>query len=167
VTGRSTRTPPTAEYLIGPPSRNSVSCGTPLYGPPPVPLEKENITLMMSDSTNVLTPGRSLSEGTVRQALINKITGYEGKGRIVTTLFASNLHRVGSLKSAADATGRKVCFIGLSLNSYLSAAVKYPSSNRADYCSFYSKDLATPPSIQKNSSISQPWTTSTRIKSWW
>lgn len=45
-------------------------------------------------------------------------------GRIVSTLFASNLHRLGSLKLAADAAQRKLCFVGLSLETYLEAAVK-------------------------------------------
>lgn len=77
---------------------------------------------MMSDSTNVLTPGRSVSESVVREALMNKVTEYKGNGRIIATLFASNLHRLGSLKKAADAAGRKLCFVGLSLSSYLNAA---------------------------------------------
>ena len=78
----------------------------------------------MSDSTNVLTPGRSLSESVVRQSLIDKICDYKGDGRVIATLFASNLHRIGSLKMAADAAGRKLCFVGWSLDSYLASAIK-------------------------------------------
>ena len=33
--------------------------------------------------------------------------------------FASNLHRMAAVKKAADASGRKICFIGMSLNHYL------------------------------------------------
>ena len=47
----------------------------------------------MSDSTNVLSPGRTLSETTVRDALVTRVLGHEGKGRVITTQFASNLHR--------------------------------------------------------------------------
>lgn len=47
----------------------------------------------MSDSTNVLSPGRTSSESTVREALINRVMGHQGKGRVITTQFASNLHR--------------------------------------------------------------------------
>jgi mRNA degradation ribonuclease J1/J2 len=36
--------------------------------------------------------------------------------------FASNLHRLASVKAAADASGRKICFIGTSLHTYLEAA---------------------------------------------
>ena len=59
---------------------------------------KEGVALFMSDSTNVLSPGRTLSETTVRDALIQRVMGHQGKGRIITTQFASNLHRSGPLK---------------------------------------------------------------------
>ena len=54
---------------------------------------KEGVALFMSDSTNVLSPGRTLSETTVRDALVTRVLGHEGKGRVITTQFASNLHR--------------------------------------------------------------------------
>lgn len=61
---------------------------------------------MMSDSTNVLSPGRSISEYVVADALLRHISA--AKGRVITTQFASNIHRIGSVKAAADLTGRKV-----------------------------------------------------------
>ena len=61
---------------------------------------------MMSDSTNVLSPGRSVSEAAVADALLRRIS--EAKGRVITTQFASNIHRLGSVKAAADLTGRKM-----------------------------------------------------------
>jgi hypothetical protein len=54
---------------------------------------REGVTLMMSDSTNVLTPGRTISESTVQQAIINRVASHNGKGRVIATQFASNLHR--------------------------------------------------------------------------
>ena len=54
---------------------------------------KEGVALFMSDSTNVLSPGRTLSETTVRDALVTRVMGHQGKGRVITTQFASNLHR--------------------------------------------------------------------------
>jgi len=39
--------------------------------------------------------------------------------------FASNLHRMASVKKAADAAGRKIAFIGMSLNTYLEAAHRW------------------------------------------
>jgi len=79
---------------------------------------------MMSDSTNVLAPGRTTSEADVRKRLIERVAGHRGKGRVVVTQFASNLHRLASVKAAADASGRKVAFIGMSLNTYLEAAAR-------------------------------------------
>jgi beta-CASP RNase J family ribonuclease len=85
-------------------------------------LGREGITLLMSDSTNVLSPGRTTSEKMVEDALVRRVMGHQGKGRIIATQFASNLHRLASVKKAADAAGRKMCFIGLSLHTYLEAA---------------------------------------------
>lgn len=85
-------------------------------------LSKEGVTLMMSDSTNVLSPGRSASETVVADALLRNISA--AKGRVITTQFASNIHRLGSVKAAADLTGRKLVFVGMSLRTYLDAAWK-------------------------------------------
>ncbi|XP_057728052.1 ribonuclease J-like isoform X3 [Arachis stenosperma] len=85
-------------------------------------LSKEGVTLMMSDSTNVLSPGRTISESVVKDALLRHISA--SKGRVITTQFASNLHRLGSVKAAADLTGRKLVFVGMSLRTYLDAAWK-------------------------------------------
>ncbi|KAL4191521.1 hypothetical protein AMTRI_Chr07g80900 [Amborella trichopoda] len=85
-------------------------------------LAKEGVTLMMSDSTNVLSPGRSMSEAVVKDALLRNITA--AQGRVITTQFASNIHRLGSVKAAADITGRKLVFVGMSLRTYLDAAWK-------------------------------------------
>ena len=87
-------------------------------------LGKENVTLFMSDSTNVLSPGRTTSETDVEANLVRRVMGHHGKGRVITTQFASNLHRLASVKKAADAAGRKICFIGMSLNTYLEAAYR-------------------------------------------
>ncbi|WCJ36241.1 Ribonuclease J [Euphorbia peplus] len=85
-------------------------------------LSKEGVTLMMSDSTNVLSPGRTMSESVVADSLMRRISA--AKGRIITTQFASNIHRLGSVKAAADLTGRKLVFVGMSLRTYLDAAWK-------------------------------------------
>ena len=81
---------------------------------------QEGVTLMMSDSTNVLSPGRTVSESTVSEGIMRKVLGH--RGRIITTQFASNIHRLYGVRAAAEATGRKIAFIGLSLSTYLEAA---------------------------------------------
>ncbi|XP_017219494.1 ribonuclease J isoform X1 [Daucus carota subsp. sativus] len=85
-------------------------------------LSKEGVTLMMSDSTNILSPGRTFSEAVVANSLLRHISA--AKGRVITTQFASNIHRLGSIKAAADLTGRKLVFVGMSLRTYLDAAYK-------------------------------------------
>ena len=47
----------------------------------------------MSDSTNVLSPGRTVSEASVEQRLMQRVMGHQGKGRVIATQFASNIHR--------------------------------------------------------------------------
>lgn len=85
-------------------------------------LSKEGVTLMMSDSTNILSPGRTLSESVVAESLLRHISS--AKGRVITTQFASNIHRICSVKAAADLTGRKLVFVGMSLRTYLDAAFR-------------------------------------------
>eukprot|EP00958_Prasinococcus_capsulatus_P015277 scaffold1628_cov407-Prasinococcus_capsulatus_cf.AAC.4 len=107
-------------------------------------LGAEGVDLMMSDSTNVLSPGRTISEQVVRENLARRalefndsprrghgeqrmdkmlrVTASQGRGRIIATSFASNLHRIGALHQAAKATNRKLCFMGRSLHTYLAAA---------------------------------------------
>ncbi|CAI8609766.1 unnamed protein product [Vicia faba] len=85
-------------------------------------LSKEGVTLMMSDSTNVQSPGRTMSESVVADALLRHISA--AKGRVITTQFSSNINRLGSVKAAADLTDRKLVFAGMSLRTYLDAAWK-------------------------------------------
>ncbi|CAI9753088.1 unnamed protein product [Fraxinus pennsylvanica] len=85
-------------------------------------LSREGVSLMMSDSTNILSPGRTISETVVADSLLRNISACQG--RVITTQFASNIHRLGSVKAAADLTGRKLVFVGMSLRTYLDAAWK-------------------------------------------
>eukprot|EP00252_Welwitschia_mirabilis_P010958 TRINITY_DN2467_c0_g2_i1.p1 TRINITY_DN2467_c0_g2~~TRINITY_DN2467_c0_g2_i1.p1 ORF type:complete len:972 (+),score=187.63 TRINITY_DN2467_c0_g2_i1:36-2918(+) len=83
---------------------------------------KEGVTLMMSDSTNILSPGRTTSEADVAETLTRNIES--AKGRVIITQFASNIHRLSSVQHASELAGRKLVFIGLSLNTYLDSAWK-------------------------------------------
>ncbi len=49
--------------------------------------------MFMSDSTNVLSPGRTTSEASVEQRLMQRVLAHQGKGRVIATQFASNIHR--------------------------------------------------------------------------
>ena len=54
---------------------------------------REGATLFMSDSTNVLSPGRTSSEASVEDRIMRRVMGHQGKGRVIATQFASNIHR--------------------------------------------------------------------------
>ena len=85
---------------------------------------QEGACLLMSDSTNVLSEGRSTSEMDVAKSVMQRCMAHNGKGRIISTQFASNLHRLATMKHAADATGRKLAYAGPSFFNYLTAAHK-------------------------------------------
>jgi ribonuclease J len=80
----------------------------------------EGVLAMISDSTNVFSPGRSKSEGDLRDSLIELVAGCE-KLAIVTT-FASNVARIESIAEAARLNGRKVILAGRSLWRIVQAA---------------------------------------------
>ena len=70
-----------------------------------------------------------------------QVLQYNGKGRVIATQFASNIGRLGSVKKAAEAAGRRVAFIGLSLNTYMEAA------NKSGYAPFDPGELLPPEEI--------------------
>lgn len=74
---------------------------------------KEGVDLMLSDSTNAETPGRTPSESVVGETL-RKIFA-DAPGRVIVACFASNLHRVQQVCETAEETGRRVAFIGRSM----------------------------------------------------
>jgi ribonuclease J len=76
-------------------------------------LGDRGIDLMLSDSTNVERPGRTPSEEIVGRTLKDIIGG--ARGRVLVACFASNLHRVQQVCTAAEEAGRKVAFVGRSM----------------------------------------------------
>ena len=74
----------------------------------------EGIRLLMSDSTNAEEPGYAPSESSVGDVLRGLFAGHRDK-RIVTASFASHLHRIQQIATAAIEDGRKVATLGLSM----------------------------------------------------
>ena len=74
---------------------------------------REGVDLMLSDSTNAETPGRTPSESIVGDALRDVFAG--APGRIIVACFASNLHRIQQVCELSEANGRKVAFVGRSM----------------------------------------------------
>jgi ribonuclease J len=74
----------------------------------------EGIRLLLSDSTNAEDAGHSASESEVGKVLYDLFHEHEGK-RIITTCFASHIHRVQQIADAALAFGRTIATMGLSM----------------------------------------------------
>ncbi len=83
-------------------------------------LGDEGVTLLMSDSTNVFSPGYSGSESAVATVLQEQISA--APKRVFVALFASNVHRLIALGEAAKATGRRICLLGRSLQRHVELA---------------------------------------------
>lgn len=76
-------------------------------------LGDDGVLAVIGDSTNILNPGHSGSEGAVRDSLVDVLAEFGGK--IAVSCFASNVARLHSIVRAARANGREVCLVGRSL----------------------------------------------------
>ena len=81
---------------------------------------RQGVHLFLSDSTNAEDPGTIPSErevGPVLEGIFRRAPRL-----IVTACFASHVHRVQQIVDAAVAVGRKVAFLGRSMNQNMEAA---------------------------------------------
>jgi ribonuclease J len=78
------------------------------------------VRLLLSDSTNVDSPGEAGSERDVGDALGEIVA--RARGRVVLGLFASNVQRLRLLGDIAARTGRRICLLGRSMNTHVKAA---------------------------------------------
>lgn len=83
-------------------------------------LGKRGVRLLMSDSTNAERPGSSLSESLVGPTLEEHMATV--RGRVFVACFASNVHRIQQIASAARATGRRLCFLGRAMEANVAMA---------------------------------------------
>ena len=83
--------------------------------------QNEGIRLLLSDSTNADSPGHSRSETSVGAVLYNVMHAHEGR-RLIVTCFASHIHRVQQIADAAQAFGRRVATLGLSMKKNVALA---------------------------------------------
>lgn len=75
---------------------------------------KKGVLLLMSDSTNVDRPGYTESERAVRPRLEQIFMSTER--RLVISCFSSSIHRMQTILDLAREHGRKVAFLGRSMN---------------------------------------------------
>ena len=81
----------------------------------------EGVRLLLSDSTNAEEPGRTDSESDVGRTLRDLFAANEGQ-RIITACFASHIHRIQQIADAAQAVGRTVATLGLSMRKNVKLA---------------------------------------------
>jgi ribonuclease J len=97
----------------------------------------DGILALVCDSTNVFNPEASGSEGEVARGLRAEVEKHKGK-RVLVTTFASNVARLQTLADVAEATGRRLCVAGRSLDRIITAAQasgylkKFPKTVDAD-----------------------------------
>jgi ribonuclease J len=75
------------------------------------------VDLLLSDSTNCETPGRTPSEAVLGEPLAEIFSA--ARRRVIVACFASNLHRIQQVCEICERAGRKVAFVGRSMISNL------------------------------------------------
>lgn len=83
-------------------------------------LGEEGVRLLLSDSTNVESHGRSASEKVAEAALRAAVVG--APGRVIVGLFSSNLARLRALGEIARSTGRRLGLFGRSVATHARVA---------------------------------------------
>lgn len=85
-------------------------------------LGKRGVLAMLCDSTNVERPGYTMSESTVGEAFEKLFSN--AQGRIIVATFASNVHRIQQIISAATKFQRKVAVSGRSMENIIEVALE-------------------------------------------
>ncbi|GAA0077965.1 ribonuclease J [Clostridium sp. CTA-5] len=85
-------------------------------------LGKKGVLVMMADSTNVERPGYTMSERTVGESFVRLFDN--AKGRIIVATFASNVHRIQQIITAAQIYGKKVAVSGRSMENIVQVAIE-------------------------------------------
>ncbi len=106
---------------------------------------KRGVLLLMSDSTNVDRPGYTESERAVRPRLEEIF--YRCERRLIISCFSSSIHRLQEVLSLAHEYGRKVAFLGRSMNNTTEIAHSLGFLSIPDNILLRPQDIAqTPPS---------------------
>jgi len=85
-------------------------------------LKEENVLLMLLDCLRVEYPDWVESESKTGPAILEAMQGTEGK--VVMTLMSSHLHRLQQTIDACEKLGRKVVFIGRSVEQNVEVALR-------------------------------------------
>ncbi len=82
---------------------------------------KEGVKLLMSDSTNALSPGFSASESVVDEALESIVSKHPA--RIIIATFASNIYRIKHIIETCKKHNRKIIVFGRSMETTIELAL--------------------------------------------
>lgn len=82
----------------------------------------EGVTLLMSDSTNVLNEGFSNSESKVDEALDDLFNKHNS--RIIIATFASNIYRLKHIVDTCKRHNRKICVFGRSMQNNIEISIE-------------------------------------------
>ena len=83
---------------------------------------EENVTLLLSDSTNALSPGFSASESVVDEALSEIFASTSS--RIILATFASNIYRLKHIVETCKNNNRKIVVFGRSMVTSIDIATE-------------------------------------------
>lgn len=92
---------------------------------------KKGVDLLLSDSTNALNEGMSVSETKVDNAL-NEIFDKHENSRIIIATFASNIYRLKHIIETCYNHGRKLCVFGRSMENNIEISIKGGYINHKD-----------------------------------
>lgn len=83
----------------------------------------DGVDLLLSDSTNALNEGMSISESRVDDALTDIFDRYK-YNRIIIATFASNIYRLKHIFESCYQHGRKICVFGRSMQNNIDISIK-------------------------------------------
>ena len=92
---------------------------------------KKGVDLLISDSTNALNEGMSISESKVDSALNDIFEMYENR-RIIIATFASNIYRLKHIVETCYKHNRKICVFGRSMENNIEISLKGGYINHKD-----------------------------------
>lgn len=85
-------------------------------------LGRKGVLVLMADSTNVEKAGYTMTERVVGETF-TRLFG-KAKGRIIVATFASNVHRIQQIITAAEAYEKKVAVSGRSMENIVQVAIE-------------------------------------------
>ncbi len=92
----------------------------------------QGFRLLLADSTNSDSAGFSESESSVQKALSEVFSENEGR-RIFVACFSSHIHRIQQIINAAEEFGRRIAFMGMSMQSNVDLARNLGVLHLEDY----------------------------------